>query len=351
VIRDVLTRASRTQTLLHALAARVDEEHGGALWLDGVRAFVVRALRHLRACAAACQQRMSAHPALSSVPSCCCAALFCVLLQGSFFTCEDCSKHFMARTAQPDVSSLRAGGGARGPAAALWAWRVHNEVNARLAGEEAAGGGGDAAFPKRPWPQPGSCPSCACTRADGCARTWPGAPGGALWDEAAVEGFLDRYYGPHPSDPPADAWDPFGLVDGDGREGAGGAAAGGARGAGKEAADGRQRHGHAQAHHGGREGKHGDKGDGKRLRGRALDAHDVTAESLRLHGAPGGLRPLTFIALCAAAPVCIYAGCVALASRQRRGGAGGAGKPGRLLLSRATARMVRLCASCAACHL
>jgi hypothetical protein len=261
------------------------------------------------------------------------------MLQGSFFTCEDCSKHFMARTAQPDVSALRAGGGARGPVTALWAWRVHNEVNARLAGEEAAGGGGDAAFPKRPWPQPGTCPSCACTRADGCARTWPGAPGGALWDEAAVEGFLDRYYGPHPSDPPADAWDPFGLVGGSGGDDRGGHAAAGSRGAGEEKA-GRQRHAHGHGRNG-REGKHGDKA-GKKLRGRALDAHDVTAETLRLHGAPGGLRPLTFIALCAAAPVGAYAGCVALAaSRQRRGSGGSSAKPGRSLLSRGAARVVR----------
>jgi hypothetical protein len=219
----------------------------------------------------------------------------------------------MERTAKADIGALAAGGGAPARQASLWAWRVHNEVNARLAGEEASGGGGDAAHPKRPWPQQDACAACACTAPAGCARSYPGAPGGALWDEAAVESFLGRFYGAAPADARADAWDPFGLPR---LQDGGGAAGAHVRSARAEAA---------------RRGRGG----------RALDAHDATGIPLEaLAAAPGGLHPLAFIALCAAAPVGAYAGCVALSSPRR-----GSGKPSRSLLSRLMPRLVRPCSA------
>ena len=239
-------------TLIHALAARAEPLHGGGLWLGGVRAFV-----------------------------------------GSFFTCTDCSKHFMARTAAADVAALRGGRGAPARLAALTAWRVHNEVNARLAGEEAANGGGDPAAPKQPWPPAALCADCACVAPAGCERTWPGAPGGALWDEAAVERFLASYYGPIAGEDDDDAADPFGL----GRGASSGAKSGAktTRGGAKTTTAG-----------------------GKRS-GRALDAQDEEAETLVMHAAPGGLRPLTFIALCAAAPVGAYLAYVVASARAQAG--------------------------------
>ena len=263
-------------TLIHALAARAEPLHGGALWLGGVRAFV-----------------------------------------GSFFTCTDCAKHFMARTAAADVAALRGGRGAPARLAALTAWRVHTEVNARLAGEEAASGGGDPAAPKQPWPTTALCADCACTAPAGCERTWPGAPGGALWDEAAVERFLASYSGPIAGEEDDDAADPYGL----GRVSAARAGAKAAR-AGKRS-------------------------------GRALDAQDAEAQTLVMHAAPGGLRPLTFIALCAAAPVGAYLAYVVASARaaaglhpgpRTQGGARlpGGGKPARPMLLRLIRRVWKL---------
>ena len=269
-------------TLLHALAARAEPTHGGGEWLAGARAFV-----------------------------------------GSFFTCTDCSKHFMERTAAADVSALRAGRGAPARQAALWAWRVHNEVNARLAGEEAASGGGDPAAPKRPWPPQALCGDCACAAPAGCERTWPGAPGGGLWDEAAVERFLASYYGPTAGEDDT-AGDPFGL--------------GGPNGSGGRAKT-REKKLPAAA-----------TAPGKRS-GRALDAQDEEATTLVMHAAPGGLRPLTFILLCAAAPVGAYLAYVISSARAQAGmhpgprtplrGLPGAKLPSRPLLLRVLRRLVR----------
>jgi hypothetical protein len=268
-------------TLLHALAARAEPAHGGGDWLGGARAFI-----------------------------------------GSFFTCTDCSRHFMDRTAAADVAALSAGRGAPARQAALWAWRVHNEVNARLAGEEASNGGGDPAAPKRPWPPQALCADCACAAPAGCERTWPGAPGGGLWDEAAVERFLASYYGPTDGEGDESA-DPFGLSAGP-NAGAGGRAK-------------TQRKSNAQA------------ASGKRS-GRALDAQDEETTTLVMHAAPGGLRPLTFIALCAAAPVGAYLAYVISSARAQaglhpgprtpmRGGPGA--KTARPLLLRVLRRLVR----------
>jgi hypothetical protein len=219
----------------------------------------------------------------------------------------------MQRTSGDDIAELRADGGAPAARASLWAWRVHNEVNARLALEEAAGGGGDDAFPKRAWPQPDVCPRCVCSRGVRCARAAAGAPDNGSWDEAAVEEFLGRFYGATPGDAQAAAsWDPFGLA------------------AAEEA--GAERAARKRAKHAHRERPSG---------GRALDVHDAEAPTLRMHAAPGGLSPLAFILLCAAAPVAVYACCVAVVQRPRAGG-----KPARSLLARFLPRLVRCVCSC-----
>jgi hypothetical protein len=138
-----------------------------------------------------------------------------------------------------------------------------------------------------------------------------------MWDEAAVERFLLRFYGAAPGEAAAAAsWDPFGL---------GGASADGGTVGAAAVLDA------APAARAARKPARG---------GRAADLDDVAATTLelRMHAAPGGLRPLTFVLLCAAAPVGAYAGCVALAAGRRPGKAG---KPARSLLTRALSRLLR----------
>jgi thiol oxidase len=211
-------------TLLHALAARVEPEHGAPLWLAGARAFV-----------------------------------------GSFFTCTDCASHFLARCEQTDTRTLTFGRGGSAAVAQLWAWRVHNEVNARLAVEEGATPA-DPAFPKRPWPSSLVCPECSCATNEGHFFHAPrnGCPNpsqahdGLDWNEDGVLLYLARVYGPTPAEVRRGArgWDPFGI----------------------NAVRG----------------------------GRLLEQHEPESP-LSLRGAPGGLPPALFIALCALSPVAAYA--------------------------------------------
>ncbi len=266
--------------MIHALAARVEPNHGGAMWLKGVRAFVVRAR------SARCDK-----------PACDACVLACSCAQGSFFTCDDCSQHFMTRTAAADISVLTKGRGGSGRAASLWAWRVHNEVNARLALEEGSSKA-DPAHPKQPWPSAQACPGCACASQAGCKHTLPGAPGGQLWDEDAVWLYLDRFYGPTEQEArSAELWDPFGL--------------------GRAATEhGRARLGHAAP---------------KRT-GRALDQHEPDGV-LSLHAAPGGVSPGAFIAMCALTPVGLYALCATASERIRRS-SNGKGRGGKASLPR-----------------
>jgi thiol oxidase len=93
-----------------------------------------------------------------------------------FFQCSECSAHFTAHataTAATAVASKRE--------AVLWVWRTHNLVNERLVGEDADSGGGDPEFPHVQWPTPAECAQCRRAKGD--------------WDEDAVYGFLQRYYG------------------------------------------------------------------------------------------------------------------------------------------------------------
>ena len=242
-------------------------------------------------------------------------------VQGSFFTCDDCRKHFMDRTApSSDIhSALTSSRGGSAKNAQLWAWRVHNEVNARLALEEgsvhvnngssvtATPGGGDAAFPKRPWPGQDLCANCACSASRGCAHTWPGAPGGSLWDEDAILSFLDRYYGTQQSTVQADGeWDPFGLA--------------------KVAAEGE-----AAVARSTRKGRRASRRrSGGKQSGRALDQHEPDG-ALTLKTAPGGWSPSTFILGCALTPVALYALFVTATSRAQSGRARGKGQKGGVL--------------------
>jgi len=69
-----------------------------------------------------------------------------------FFGCRECAKHFgeMYDSCSYGRCTLAPGDG---PGAALWLWRVHNNVTARVAGEQ----GVEA---PKPWPSITDCPSC-----------------------------------------------------------------------------------------------------------------------------------------------------------------------------------------------
>lgn len=272
-------------TLFHGLAERVPSTDGAPLWYEGVRAF-----------------------------------------SRSFFTCSDCSAHFLERTAEADVASLAAGGGSK--EASLWAWRVHNEVNERLAAEEAAhpGPGVDPAFPKEVWPSHELCASCGCPDEAHCLHMWKDhGPGGGLWHEDEVSLFLTSYYGPEPGEAAGKPWDAFGLQGGvpahhqaphhqvrHAAEALGElshsltaaeederalAAALRSRERGLE-----ERRSQALPKFSGQ----GLPGEG-RATGRDLDKHDITSGGVVLERAPGGLPVWFFVLLCALLPVTVYA--------------------------------------------
>ena len=106
-----------------------------------------------------------------------------------FFTCSECAAHFEA------MASAEQGGSAAvrtADEAALWAWRAHNRVNARLREEEARGNGssGDGVHRKVQWPPRELCPRCRRSRQGG-----DGDDDDGEWDEGEVLAFLRRYYG------------------------------------------------------------------------------------------------------------------------------------------------------------
>ncbi|XP_061406219.1 sulfhydryl oxidase 1-like [Lethenteron reissneri] len=90
-----------------------------------------------------------------------------------FFSCRTCALHFDAAVRQGAAAVRDA------DAAALWLWRQHNHVNARLAGSRAD----DPAFPKAPWPPAALCPECRVS----LGARW-------AWDEASVLRFLKRHF-------------------------------------------------------------------------------------------------------------------------------------------------------------
>ena len=127
-------------TLFHALAAGVgDGDTAGRVWLDATAGWV-------------------AH----------------------FFACADCASHFGEMVASPAAKAVASGRDGR-----LWGWRAHNEVNARLAAEDAATA--DPAHPKTQWPPRSLCPACAAPA--------PGVGGAPQWNDSAVDSFLISYYG------------------------------------------------------------------------------------------------------------------------------------------------------------
>jgi hypothetical protein len=293
-------------TLLHALAEGVDEQVGGSLWHGGAKAYV-----------------------------------------GSFFACDDCRAHFVERLSHGDVAALAEPKGSTRRLAALWAWRIHNEVNARLAGEEGAAPA-DPQHPKQSWPSDALCPSCACQTASHCEHFLPEGPGGGLWDEDHVSGFLTSFYGPqHGTEA---AWDPFGL--GEAVPSVETAAVLEARIRTVETAQ--QAHLHNEHLHerqrGIASGLHETVGHVLRGRqlvdpplprfsgagapgmkgGRAMDAHDSQQPLSAAHHALGGVPTPLFVLLCALAPVAAYAAlqacCGARAASTglvRRGSSGG----------------------------
>eukprot|EP00850_Spirogloea_muscicola_P018853 SM000177S03186 [mRNA] locus=s177:170813:175590:+ [translate_table: standard] len=114
------------------------------------------------------------------------AALWLPTLRGfidKFFGCATCRAHFleMADREEAKVVTSRRD-------AVVWLWAAHNEVNERLAKEEAEpdGSQGDPAFPKQQWPPVDLCPACQAVKP---------VDGVHVWDKDAVYVFLVTYYG------------------------------------------------------------------------------------------------------------------------------------------------------------
>ncbi|KAF5832771.1 hypothetical protein DUNSADRAFT_11229 [Dunaliella salina] len=111
-----------------------------------------------------------------------------------FFMCGVCQEHFTQIIASPgplDAVHTRED-------SMLWAWRTHNQVNARLAAFESEAGstsGADPMFPKIQFPDARMCPSCWKHATQGDASTSTAGGAGAEWDEGAVLVFLDSVYG------------------------------------------------------------------------------------------------------------------------------------------------------------
>jgi len=104
----------------------------------------------------------------------------------NFFQCSLCAHHFTLRISKDDAAGVRTRRDA-----VLWLWRVHNEVNRRLANEEEKYNTGDPQFPKTEWPPQQLCPDCQK------AATDPNLP--IAWNEDQVVPFILRYYGAAPA--------------------------------------------------------------------------------------------------------------------------------------------------------
>jgi len=139
--------------LFHALAnsnieppSGEDKAMQGAMWMQGVRAFV-----------------------------------------GTFFTCIVCRDHFMEMATSHTASKVKTQRDA-----SMWMWETHNLVNQRLAGEEAESQTGDVAFPKEQWPSQDACPPCrthALIHTDSASEDKPD------WDMEVVFEYNRYYYG------------------------------------------------------------------------------------------------------------------------------------------------------------
>ncbi|GMH40117.1 hypothetical protein BSKO_08021 [Bryopsis sp. KO-2023] len=113
-------------SLMHSMAARVPETNGAKTWHAGMSGFIQ-----------------------------------------NFFGCKVCADHFYELLQTPDALGMTTR-----KDVALWLWRVHNQVNARLAKEEAKDGTGDPDFPKIQWPSKEQCPLCAVPGADASQKNW-----------------------------------------------------------------------------------------------------------------------------------------------------------------------------------
>lgn len=127
-------------SLMHSMAVKVPDSNGAKLWHAGISGFI-----------------------------------------RNFFGCKVCADHFFELLQTPDAVNL-----VTREDVTLWLWRVHNQVNARLAREEAKDGTGDPDFPKIQWPSREQCPLCSV----------PGPnPGGSLdWNGKEVFVFLINFY-------------------------------------------------------------------------------------------------------------------------------------------------------------
>eukprot|EP00850_Spirogloea_muscicola_P013071 SM000087S23353 [mRNA] locus=s87:214429:218468:+ [translate_table: standard] len=114
------------------------------------------------------------------------AALWLPSLRGfidKFFGCATCRAHFLEMADREEAKAVTSRRDA-----VLWVWSAHNEVNERLAKEEAEpdGSQGDPAFPKQQWPPLELCPACQAVKP---------VDGVHVWDKDAVYVFLVTYYG------------------------------------------------------------------------------------------------------------------------------------------------------------
>ncbi|RLU27096.1 hypothetical protein DMN91_000895, partial [Ooceraea biroi] len=70
---------------------------------------------------------------------------------GNFFGCADCAAHFVKTASENRYLDVR-----REDEAVLWLWRVHNQVNARLSGDDTE----DPEHKKLQYPAAENCPAC-----------------------------------------------------------------------------------------------------------------------------------------------------------------------------------------------
>lgn len=98
-----------------------------------------------------------------------------------FFGCTDCSEHFQDMAKRRKIWSTPSK-----DEAVLWLWDAHNEVNARLAGDQTE----DPQFPKLQFPTKDSCQKCQKN------STNPNTPENLVWDREAVLSFLKNINNP-----------------------------------------------------------------------------------------------------------------------------------------------------------
>ncbi|XP_055858943.1 sulfhydryl oxidase 1 [Episyrphus balteatus] len=97
-----------------------------------------------------------------------------------FFGCTDCSEHFQDMAKRRKIWSTPSK-----DEAVLWLWDAHNEVNARLAGDDTE----DPQFPKLQFPTKESCQLCQKNASSSNSQP-------PVWDRAAVLNFLKNINNP-----------------------------------------------------------------------------------------------------------------------------------------------------------